>query len=123
MLWHNDVELYEEIKKLIENGAALQSAIKMNNLELVKILVQKGAKINVKPSSGDYPILLAVFNEFWTIFDFLVENGADLNVKSSSGYYLLHHLVFSDNVNMIRYVLDFPIDVNVKARDPPRFEF
>ena len=117
MLCHNDVELHEEIKRLIENGAALQSAIKMNNLELVKILVEKGAKINVKPSSGDYPILLAVFNEFWTIFDFLVKKGADLNVKSSSGFYLLHHLVFSDNINMIRYIMDFPINVNVKAEE------
>ena len=117
MFSHKGNELHTEIKKMIENGKALQCAIKMNNLQLVKMLVQKGAKINVKPSNGDYPILLAVFNEFWTIFDFLVKNGADLNVKSSSGYYLLHHLVFSDNVNMIRYVLDFPIDVNVKAEE------
>ena len=109
----------ELIKYLIENGAdinasnssALTEACIDGNLDLVKLLLNYGSKINSEA------LLYACYNCNIELVKLLLENGASINVKNNEGESLLF-VVMSSSVNknkleLIKLLVENGADVNV----------
>ena len=55
-------------------------------MEVVKVLVEKGADINKAMNDGFTPLLMASLKGHVEVVGVLVENGADINKANNDGY-------------------------------------
>ena len=55
------------------------------HLRIVKLLLEKGADINMQDKDGDTPLLASVFAGKATVAEYLISNGAALNIKNKRG--------------------------------------
>ena len=67
---------YDLSKNYADGMTALLYAAKWENLEMVKLLLEKGADINAKAVNGDTPLSIAAKSDNDEIVAFLLENGA-----------------------------------------------
>jgi ankyrin len=100
----------------------LYHAVDTSNLELVKVLLDAGAKVNVKTTDGMTPMLraAAIINPVKAL-EYLLEQGADPEV-SALGFRPLHFAVKWGNAEVVKALIAHKADVNaaqVPAVDPP----
>ena len=77
-----DVNYQYPLNKNYADGMTpLLYASKWDNFDLVKLLVEKGAKLNTKNKDGSTALSLARANENWQVYNYLLEKGA---VESSN---------------------------------------
>ena len=87
-----------EVENIIERGfivnykmgnfarrTALHIAAEKGSLPIIKLLIVKGADVNVSDPNGVTPILLAAKNQRKDCVLFLYNNGADLDMKTNNG--------------------------------------
>ena len=55
------------------------------NLDMVKCLIEKGAKVDLSNKQGQTSLMLAVEQGNCEIIDFLIQHGADVNAKDENG--------------------------------------
>lgn len=70
---------------------ALIYAIKDNNYEMTKYLIDKGAEVNSSNNNEETPLILAIKNQNVKIIDLLIKNNADLKYENSNGKTLLDY--------------------------------
>ena len=88
----------------------LHIAVKKNNLELVKYLVEKGANVNAQDKQGNTPLQLAVLCGYKEIVDFFIQQkSVDIYIKNEKGQSAV------DMSN--RFGTDKSIRESVKERD------
>lgn len=63
-------------------------AVKNGHINIVKLLLQKGANVDAKDATGLTPLLLAGYNKqnqetFEDIIQILIEYGANVNVRNN----------------------------------------
>lgn len=113
---HTDmVELFLERRFNISAGlqgwTALTIAVRTNNLELVRILLDAGAEI------CDGHLRTAAVNGFATLMSILLERGADVHTKKNyDGETLLHLAASNDNRDVIEVLLMFGADIEAPTR-------
>lgn len=93
----------------------LSKAIKENNLEKVKKLINEGVNVNATYKYTT-PLCQAIFCEFYDyreldIIECLLENGADINMCGSS-FTPLHHAVTS-SYPIVKYLVEKKANVNL----------
>ena len=71
---------YPAAKSYADGMTALLHASSNNNLELVKLLVERGAFIDARNKDGNTALSIALANSNSQISDFLIENGANQNL-------------------------------------------
>jgi len=96
-----DINIYDKFNGSIRgssiSGTVLQVAInyKPENLEMIKLIIEKGAKLNKKDSQGNTELHLAALKGSVEIVKLLVEHGADVNEMNkynrTSTYYAAKH--------------------------------
>ncbi|MDR2943240.1 MAG: ankyrin repeat domain-containing protein [Treponema sp.] len=67
---------YPLSKKYADGMTPLLYASKWNNFELIKLLVEKGANINLRASNGNTALTIAQINGNNEIYKYLIEHGA-----------------------------------------------
>jgi ankyrin repeat protein len=92
----------------------LHKALTVENvdLDLVKFLIQNGASVNSKNSTGATPIHYATSSE---AIELLLEHGADINQQDRYGWAPLHSAVVSGNLNRVRFLVESGANVNLKS--------
>jgi len=74
------------------NGeTALHNAVKSQNVELLKLLIDKGMKPNPKYKNGDTLLMEAAESEAYDIAGILLKHKADINAKGQDGRTALLH--------------------------------
>ena len=68
---------YPLSKKYADGMTPLLYASKWNNFELVKLLVENGAKVNTRNKEGSTALALSRANENAQIYNYLIEQGAE----------------------------------------------
>ena len=81
------IEAGADVDKQCEHGrTALHMAAAWGHADVVQLLLEKGAQMNVVPGGFDYAgtgLHYAAFNSHRPMVEFLLDNGADRNVKDT----------------------------------------
>jgi ankyrin repeat protein len=103
-----------------ENGySALDDAAEEGNLELVELLVARGADVNAKGKYGCSPLCTLSerdYDDSTQVAEFLLAKGADVNAKDEFGDTPLHKAAESERKNLVTLLLAKGADVNAKDR-------
>jgi hypothetical protein len=121
------VKEYIALKKKVniqdhDKVSMLHIAAQSGNLDLIKLLIEAGAKINAKDNQGRTPILMIESDNeenFLKIFKLFIAKGADVNTrdKVESGMTLLMKACESDSLKGVKFLLEAGANPNLKDED------
>ncbi|KAJ5067903.1 ankyrin repeat-containing protein [Anaeramoeba ignava] len=102
-----------------EKKTALDYSINIqreNQMEIVKLLVENGADVNIATHQSKYPLHFAcqIENSF-EIVKFLVEKGADINVKNIWNETPLHLACQQKSFKIITFLIEKGADINLQT--------
>lgn len=97
--------------KTIAPEMEINSAIIMDNLEVVKQHIDAGTDINkIDPLSGSSPLITAATFGKTDIVKAMIDAGADLSVKNNDGSTALHSAAFFCRVEIVQLLIDANVD-------------
>ncbi|HZT43506.1 MAG TPA: ankyrin repeat domain-containing protein [Chthonomonadaceae bacterium] len=83
-----------------------------DNWPLVKVLLERGAKVNVTDKRGETPILLAVRLDKQQVCHLLIQRGANVNAADIHDWTPLKWAVLMHSTDMVRLLVDNGAHVN-----------
>lgn len=86
------------------------------HLRMVKLLVEKGARVNPPSGGGQSALMAAASFGFQSIIAYLVEHGADVNYADGAGGTALISAVAGDRLNAVEYLLAHGANPNALSR-------
>ncbi|KAG3024481.1 hypothetical protein PC121_g9330 [Phytophthora cactorum] len=86
-------------------------------LETVRILLNRGASIDLPDSYGNTPLMLAADSKHVQVVELLLNSGAAVDATSQSGENALRLAAYSGNCECVRLLLDSGADVNKAGRN------
>lgn len=103
----------EVVKQLIEKGASvnlsdgaacpIHYACRRNRADIVQILLDNGACLEVKDDKGDTPLITAVRQEFYALATYLIDKGANPEQYNNNGKRALYYCSeYSDIGKLLR---------------------
>lgn len=95
---------------------ALLIAIKSENLELVKVLLNYAASVINNDHSEEPPIFAAVKTANIDLVKLLCERGANVNVKIGKGRTVLAHACLYSNLKIVAILIDHGADLTCRDR-------
>ena len=87
-------------------ATALWCASRWGHYNIVKLLVDNCANINLPADSGSTPLRPACNNGKFDIVRYLVEHGADVNAADSNGHTCLMFASYSGHYHIVHYLLE-----------------
>jgi ankyrin repeat protein len=107
----------DEVCKYYSGRTAMQLAVREGYIDIVNILIDAGADINIKDElRGETALHIAVFNGYFKIMHLLLLRGADVDIQATgSGLTSLMHACQYGNNDMVELLLDFGADVNINT--------
>ncbi|KAJ3652485.1 hypothetical protein Zmor_018446 [Zophobas morio] len=106
------------ITYLLDHGAestiqtAFLVAIETRNLDIIRLLIQKGVNLNAAYNSGHTPLTKALELGYFEIAEFLVENGADCKSYDKSKLCLFDY-VSGNNLGMIEFLVKLGVSLDL----------
>lgn len=101
------------INKLVKTfggvDTALMIACSNNHLNMVELLLEKRADVNIQGAS--FPLHSACKNENMEMVQLLVEHGADVNIKREYG----NSLAYARSLEIAQFLIDHGADVNARG--------
>ncbi|GMH40012.1 hypothetical protein BSKO_07916 [Bryopsis sp. KO-2023] len=94
-------------------GTSLHLAVELQNLPMVKLLVNAGANINARSPSLATPLHVAAVTSV-PILSYLLKKGAGLSVQDSLGDTPLHYAVINSNLEATKILLKAGADPNIR---------
>ena len=113
----------EIFSMLLEKGAEVNSrsmgdgctplhiAADTGQVEIMTILLERGANFEVKDDQRRSPLCIAVERSNVEAVRVLLEKGANPNAAAKAGWSLLHSAVFSGNIKIVRLLIEKGADV------------
>ena len=87
---------------------------KTENLEIIRLLIDKGADVNVKDDNENTPLHLSTNRK---ISELLIGQGADVNAKDYSGGTPLHSIIFNEDKDLVALLITNGADLNSMNED------
>lgn len=85
--------------------------------EMVRLLIERGANVNIKDQDGLTPLHLAVVLRSATLAPLLVQAGANLHAVDAKGQTPLHAAIQAGKDEMVCLLIERGVDVNIKDQD------
>jgi len=96
----------------------LHLAVKDYNLEIIKIILQKGGDVNFPDENGETPLMHACDNVNVECVKCFMENGADLQTQDNENKTVLYHAVLTKSLPLVEIILKYkPDKSNVINKD------
>lgn len=107
-----------------DGRTALHFAVLNNQADLVRILLENGAKTNVKEHSSEtgfngwgwYPLHLALRNGNNEIVKLLVKHGADINQVMDNGQAPIHLAAVNGDIGTVKFLINQKAKLNIKDK-------
>lgn len=97
---------------------ALHHASQIGNLEIVEVLIEKGADIHAKSKSGDSIFIWACWGGKIDIIKVLIEKGADINSEDKYGHTGLKIAELQNNTELKELLLKNRVGNKMNKMDP-----
>lgn len=111
------LDIYINVKD-DDGRTPLHYGARHGRMEIVKLLLERGADINVKDDVyGHTALHLAAQGHTKTVKLLLDKGVADINVKNKFGYTVLHIAAEYGNTEIVKLLLDRGIDMHAKNND------
>jgi uncharacterized protein len=119
----------QEVQRFIKEGAdpndksffaeetALMIAAKQGNLYMVRLLIDKGARVNARGKDGWTGLIWAAHDGHLEVIKLLIEKGAKVNAKSKKGETSLINAATMGHLEVVRLLIDKGADVHAKTKD------
>lgn len=113
----------ESVEYLLKNNANVNIKDKYgysafyyaaNNAEFTKMLIDKGADVNLGDNYKRTPLMNAISYENLGVIKLLTDNGADVNAKDYAGF---TPLMFTSSPKIVELLIDRGADVNIKNNE------
>lgn len=95
-----------------EGFAPLHYACRKGTREIVRMLIEYGADVNVTSNEGITPLQLAVTTGSKEIIKMLVDAGADVNATDNSGKSVLIYGIKAGRTEAVRYLKELGADIS-----------
>jgi ankyrin repeat protein len=92
--------------ELSQDRTPLHLAIYSNFSEIVRMLIDAGANLNVQDKHGDTPLHVAIMKNNPIIVQMLIDAGANLNMQAKNGRTALHWAVDLREKEIVRMLID-----------------
>ena len=102
-------------QNVVEGATALWCASTGNYVEIVKMLLEAGANVNISTATGSTPLRGAAFNGHCDVMEVLIANGADLNYANVVGQSPLLIAVMRGHLKATELLLDKGADYNQRT--------
>ena len=96
--------------------APLHIASKNGRLEIVKLLIEKGAEVNAKTKNGLTALVCAGGTQKHEIIKVLLENKANVDVQNTSKNTALHLAARVGKEETVKLLLAYGADVSIKNK-------
>ena len=101
-----------------EKVTPLASAVKRNDMEMAKLLIDHGADVNVVEAMNGCPILVdAAWRGFDAMVGLLISAGADIQAKTSHGNGALHLAALGSHTAVLRRLVLSGLPVDQRGKD------
>jgi len=116
---------YYLTRRYIKSDVALINSIDQNKIEDIKKLIKNGASINTRDKNGATPLLRAIRYKNFEVIKLLLENDADPNLCGASPFYSdqqtpLTEAILDNDIEITRILLEYGA-VPDKCFFPPLF--
>jgi ankyrin repeat protein len=108
----------------LSGDSALSVAVSGGEIEIVELLLDHGAKIDVRCAGGQTPIVSACMSGDAPMVAMLLLRGADTSIQDDDGSSLLYSTIDngggaaeSNRVEIVKLLLKHGVDVNVTTND------
>ncbi len=88
-------EIFKRVPNISKLNKALFETCLKNNSAMAKVIINKGASVNVKNKRGETPLHRAIFHKAFDVAGLLIENEANVNARNEQGITPLMLLSFS----------------------------
>ncbi|WP_338967567.1 ankyrin repeat domain-containing protein [Spiroplasma endosymbiont of Lonchoptera lutea] len=102
----------EMINDFLMDWSPLQYAIFHGNLDIVKLLLENGANINLQNNNGNNALITAVENGHTDIVKLLLKNGADINHQNKFGITPLITAATYGELDIMKLLLEKGANIN-----------
>lgn len=99
----------------IEGAPPLWCAAAAGHLDIVKLLISHGAKVNTTTRTNSTPLRAACFDGHLEIVKYLVQHGADIEVANRHGHTCLMIACYKGHIRIAKYLLSLKASVNRKS--------
>lgn len=99
--------------------SAIHHATQMKRLDLIKILANHGADIDIASSgknSGNTPLMIAAWSGFKSCVEFYLENGSRTNQQDNNGFTALTKACIKNKTDIIKLLTDVT-DTRIRCRN------
>lgn len=102
------------------NNYLIQYAIVLNNIDIVKILINKNVKLDVVDEDKRCLLYVPIKYGYYDILEELLIYNQNMvgisiiDIKDKDGYTPLHYAIVYDNIKMVKLLLYYGADVNIK---------
>lgn len=105
--------------QLSDGQTALIFAVRKGKGEIVKILIDAKANLNIQEKHRKFSaLMIAIKSGYDNIAKMLIEAKADLNLKDYEGFTALMIAVQAGNEKIVKMLIDAKVDVNAKFTVP-----
>ena len=105
------------------NWTPLHSAVKLGNIELVKLMLEWKADVNadrVSRNEASTPLTIAIHSKNLPLIGILIDGGASLTQQNLSGWLPLHSAVLTDDTGVVKLLLTRGAEVDAHTQDVQR---
>ena len=95
-----DIPLTDDDK----NNRLIHLAVQYNKIDLVQLLIQLDADLDIQNYQGDTPLHIAISNNSFRIVEALLKAGAQLNIDNNKGESSTFKAIESNDINMLVYI-------------------
>lgn len=86
-------------------------------LEIIKLLIEAGADVNIKNKEGETPLILSYITFNIEIHELLIKSGANLNEQDKNGYTALMWSSCDSNVELTKLLIKEGADLDMQNND------
>ncbi len=115
LLATRQIDLNEEI--FYGHKSALMVAAKYGRTEMVSLLLDYGADIDISDADGEKALLYAAEKGHAEVISLLIEKEANIHAENLDGYTVLTFKVIEGNIAMVKQLLELGANVNIVDSD------